>query len=82
MSSACFVSVSDAMKNSLNPVKLPLGKAKKTLEPAPIGLTSLSFSNSVVTSILTFSEVKVFPPVNINCVWSENKSNSSSNEIA
>ena len=66
ISSAFFVSVSDATKNSLTPVKFPLLNVKKTLEPEPTGLTFLSASNSVVTLIDIFPAVNVAPPVTIN----------------
>ena len=42
----------------------------------PESVSAGSLSNSVVTLIDIFSAVNVAPPLNINCVWSENKSNS------
>ena len=82
ISSAFFVSVSDATKNSLTPEKFPLLNVKKTLDPEPTGLTFLSASNSVVTFIDILLAVSVAPPVTINCDCSENNKSSSSKETA
>ena len=55
---------------------------KKTFRPADTGFAFSELSNSVVAFITIFDGVSMFAPAITNCVWSENKSNSSLNGIA
>ena len=82
ISSPWFVSPSLSTYISLTPVNWPLLKAKNTLLPEPTGDTVSKLSYSVVTLTEVFPGVKLAPPVNINCVWSENNKSFSSKATA